>query len=467
MTITAARLGSSPLTVDWSALTRVPPSPGSRAPSTGDITQAWSALKARFQSGEIGFYDAPIHEALSQVRECAALAEKILSRGDIKDVLLLGIGGSALGPITLLNALGGAKTDIRFHILENVDAIEWKRAVAGLRPESTLVCIVTKSGTTFETLAQALIALDWLGRHRWKTHVVAMTDPEKGDLRAFAREFQIPTLTIAPSIGGRFSVFSPVGLFPLALAGYSVTDFLKGATQVRDSTEKAQFERNPVFVLAQEFIRHAGRHTTHVCMPYSSPLRSFGDWFVQLWGESLGKDGKGFTPIAALGATDQHSILQLLKDGPDDKLTLFLTVDQVPDAVTIPRTLQGAETTRYPAFSMLQGHSLHELLNIEYRAISLVLAKANRPQLTLQLDRIDERGLGALLFFFCTLTAFTGTLWGVNPFDQPGVEEGKIYIRDSLGASHQARLERLAEDDENSPVNRLRREPSPDESNDW
>jgi glucose-6-phosphate isomerase len=168
-----------------------------------------------------------------------------------------------------------------------------------------------------------------------------------------------------------------------------------------------------------------------------------------------------------LGATDQHSILQLLRDGPDDKLTLFLTVEKVPDAVEIPRTLQGAEAARYPSFSILQGQNLHELLNIEYRAISLVLSKANRPQLTVQLERVDERNLGALMFFFSTLTAFTGTLMGVNPFDQPGVEEGKVYIRESLNASTRARLEKLAEEDENSPVNRLRRAPSGEEPQDW
>jgi glucose-6-phosphate isomerase len=462
MTITAARLGSAPITVDWSGFSRI-----HGTSTSGDITSAWARLKARFQSGEIGFYDTPTSEALSQAEASQQLARQILSRGDIKDVLFLGIGGSALGPITLLNALGGSKTGLQFHILENVDADEWTRATRGLQPQSTLVCIVTKSGTTFETLAQALIALQWTGRERWKSHVVALTDPEKGDLRAFAKEYQIPSLTIAPAIGGRFSAFSPVGLFPLALAGYSVGEFMKGAAQVRDSAEKAVFEKNPIFVLAQEFLKHAQKHPIHVCMPYSTPLRSFGDWFVQLWGESLGKDGKGFTPLAALGATDQHSILQLLRDGPDDKVTCFVTVDQVQDPVVIPRTLQGAETARYPAFSLLQGHSLHSLQTIEYRAISLVLSRANRPQFTVQLDRIDERNMGALLFFFCTLTAVTGTLWNVNPFDQPGVEEGKVYIRESLQAATRAQLEAAAQDDENSPVNRLRRGTNETGSRDW
>jgi glucose-6-phosphate isomerase len=192
-------------------------------------------------------------------------------------------------------------------------------------------------------------------------------------------------------------------------------------------------------------------------MPYSTPLRPLALWFVQLWGESLGKDGKGFTPLAALGATDQHSILQLLRDGPDDKITLFLTVDQVEDEVTIPRAIRGMDANRLPSFAMLQGHTLAKLLMVEYRATSLVLTKRGRPHLTLALDRLDERNLGAVYFAFSMLTAFTGTLWGVNPFDQPGVEEGKVYIRRSLTEDPSLKPQEV---DENSPVARLRREPS-------
>jgi glucose-6-phosphate isomerase len=172
---------------------------------------------------------------------------------------------------------------------------------------------------------------------------------------------------------------------------------------------------------------------------------------VQLWGESLGKDGKGFTPVAAVGATDQHSILQLLRDGPDDKVTFFLTVDHVDDEVKIPRgpSLPGGKV--YPAFKLLEGHTLNELLQTEYRATSRVLTNQRRPNMTLLMDRLDERSLGALYFAFATLTAFTGTLWEVNPFDQPGVEEGKVYIREAFSEPKQEI------DDDNSPVGRLRR----------
>lgn len=445
--ITASRMGSAPLTWDWSNLGRV------ESADPANNSAAWEKLKSRFAAGEVGFYDTPVNAELTQATESQALADSILSKNVFTDCLFLGIGGSSLGPLSLLNALQDRrKTQIRFHFMENPDALEWKSTLKGLRPETTLVCAVTKSGTTFETMAQLILAMEWLGESRLKSHLVAITDPVKGDLKAFAQAQSIPTLHIAPSLGGRFSIFSPVGLFAAALAGLSVTDFMQGAKQVRDYCEKTPLEKNPLFVLANELLRHYPKRTSHVCMPYSSRLRTFGDWFVQLWGESLGKDGKGFTPVAALGATDQHSILQLLRDGPDDKVTMFLTVDQIEDEVKVPR-LPLLRMANLPAFKILEGTSLHHLLRYEYQATSLVLTRQNRPNFSIQLDRLDERVMGSLYFAFCVLTAVTGTLWQVNPFDQPGVEEGKIYIKKSLSQTDS----QVEEEDINSPVNRLRR----------
>ena len=463
MTVTAARLGSSPLTFDWSHLAHIsagaPPKGAAESLSPKErFEQAWSSLKARFQSKEVGFYDSPISAEISQINESAALARSILAQGKFTDFLFLGIGGSSLGPISLLGALfEKCDPSRKFYFLENPDPYEWKSTLSGLNPETTLVCIVTKSGTTFETLAQALLALDWLGIERWKTHCVAITDPKKGDLKQFATHHEIPCLSIDPSLGGRFSVFSPVGLFPAALAGLNIEEFLLGAKQVRDYCEKASLEKNPIFILAAELLRHAHKRPVHVCMPYTTRLRQTSSWFVQLWGESIGKDGKGFTPIAALGATDQHSILQLLRDGPDDKITFFITQEKVADPVRIPKLPSsrpmGLGKTPYPAFEILEGHSLQGLLQVEYQAIAKVLSNQGRPHVTLQIEQLDERNMGALFFAFCVLTAVTGTLWNVNPFDQPGVEEGKVYIRESLqkGTSQMS-----PEEDSNSAANRLR-----------
>lgn len=457
MSVTAARLGSAPITLDWTHLTS---GSGGLARRATPDAQAWAQLRARFESGEVGFYQAPLLNDLSQAEETQALAREILATARITDCLFLGIGGSSLGPLSLLSALKEkCTTSIRIHILENPDPLDWKSTLAELNPLSTLVCVVTKSGTTFETMAQFLLALEWVGKDNWKTHVVAITDPVKGDLRTFATAQGIRTLSIAPSIGGRFSVFTPVGLFAAALAGLDVDAFLKGARQVRDYLEKTPLEKNPLFTIGTELISQFQKRPIHVCMPYSTRLKVLGSWFVQLWGESLGKNGKGFTPLAALGATDQHSILQLLRDGPDDKVTWFITVDKVADEVKIPHLAriagQYTDKNQYPAFKILEGHTLHELLTVEYRAISLVLSKASRPQIGIQIDTLDERSMGALYFMFSALTAITGTIWGVNPFDQPGVEEGKVYIRDSLLKAPTYGQDR--EEDENSAVARLRR----------
>ena len=454
MAISASRLGSAPLGLDWSGFGVAPhPNP--------DAAQAWEKLRARFDSGEIGFYRTPVDNTLSQAEESIGLAKKLLAQNDFSDCLFLGIGGSALGPLTALEALQDLRSNaIRFHFIQNTDAWEWKQTLRSLNPERTLIVVATKSGTTFETLAQFLCSLEWMPEKLWQTHVVAITDPDRGDLRQWATARKLNTLAIHPSIGGRFSVFTPVGLFALELAGLDSKQFLLGASQVRDYCEKTALPKNALFLIGSELLSLWPKRSVHVCMPYSSRLKQVGAWFVQLWGESLGKEGKGFTPIASVGATDQHSILQLLRDGPQDKVIQFITIDEAPDSVKIPRPLLESESAKLPAFRILEGSSLHDLLQIEYRATSLVMTRAGRPHWTWRLDRLDERSLGALLFAYCTLTAFTGTLWGINPFDQPGVEEGKVYIQEALRAPRRE----LAEEDRESAVSRLRREPSHDSS---
>jgi glucose-6-phosphate isomerase len=426
--VTALRIGHSAITLDWSNL-GIPPQESEGNAKRFEST--WNTLKSRFQKGEVGFYDSPVSEKISQSKASEDLAHTLLSKKTFTDCLFLGIGGSSLGPLSLLNALKHkCKTGVQFHIIENCDALDWKYTLSKLKPESTLICVVTKSGSTFETLSQFLIALDWIGPERLKTHVVAITDPEQGDLRAWVNREGIMSLPIDPSLGGRFSIFSPVGLFPAALAGLSVTHFMTGATHVREYIEKTPLNKNPIFILGHHFIENFKKHPIHVCMPYSTLLKFFGAWVVQLWAESLGKDGKGFTPLAAVGASDQHSILQLLRDGPDDKITFFIAIDEVEDGVKIP--MLPSKHHSLPAFKILEGHTLHELLNIECQATSLVLTRNSRPNFMIRLDRLDEKSLGALYYFFACLTAITGTLWDVNPFNQPGVEEGKVYIRDAL-----------------------------------
>lgn len=441
MAVTAARIGQAPLTIDWSNFTRVPPGEGTRAkiydPDVNELQDAWSKLRARFDSGEVGYFNSPSDPSLSQVSESLEVAQAIRETLNPTDCLFLGIGGSALGPLSLLEALEHRRKDgVRFHFVDNIDPVLWRKTLSSLNPETTLVCIVTKSGGTFETVAQALCALEWLGPIRRRSHVLAITDPTKGELRELAQYEKWRTLQIAPSLGGRFSVFSPVGLFPLALAGLSAEAFLKGAELVSLAQERVALEKNPHFILAWHLIRHAPKRTVHVCLPYSTALSRFGDWWVQLWGESLGKDGLGFTPVAGVGATDQHSLLQLLRDGPDDKVVFFINVGFYPDPVPTP-ALDLPVTLKLDQFRLLRNCSFASLLAIEYQATSKVLARKDRPTLSFQIDDLTERSLGALYFSFAHLTSIIGTLMGVNPFDQPGVEEGKIYIKEWLSESRE------------------------------
>ncbi len=405
-------------------------------PDLALLEGAWSMARARFNAQDAAFFNAPVDPTISALPESMRMAHALQERLEIKDCLFLGIGGSALGPLCVLEALSHQRSNaIRFHFKDNVDPLDWEETLGKLDPKHTLLVICTKSGTTFETLAQALCALEWmtaaLGETQALERAVLITDPEKGDLRKWATDSKLKwVLPIHPAVGGRFSVFTPVGLFAFALAGLDAQSFMKGAADAREAFN--QNPAHPLLKLGAVLVKQAQAYPNHVMMPYSTKLKLLGSWFVQLWGESLGKDGRGFTPLAAVGATDQHSLLQLLRDGPNDKVVFFIRVKDTVEKATIP-THPSLE--RYPAFKLLMGHSLGALLDIEREAVRRVLKNQDRPSVTLELDSLDEASLGTLLFSFSVLTAFTGAAMQVNPFDQPGVEEGKVYIREALTAA--------------------------------
>ncbi|MEQ1692653.1 MAG: glucose-6-phosphate isomerase, partial [Gemmatimonas sp.] len=295
------------------------------------------------QRASLGFLTLPTNEPL--LATTLAVAESV--RGRFTDVLLLGIGGSALGPIALrtaLRPLAWNSLDVsardghpRLHVLDNVDPGTIATVLARLDLAHTLVLVVSKSGGTVETMAQYLIVREALagalGEDRARAHLVFVTDPEIGALRRIARAEGIPTVDIPSNVGGRFSVFSPVGILPAALIGIDVRALLAGAAHMTERAESNNLSSNPAGVFATlqwlADTRH-GRHI-HALMPYADPLRDVALWFVQLWAESLGKtraDGTftGPTPVPALGATDQHSQVQLFMEGPRNKTVTFITV---------------------------------------------------------------------------------------------------------------------------------------------
>jgi len=423
----------------------------------GGITEAeWKAAQSLFDkaretfakrqdAGELGFLELPGNDELHT--ESVDFAKR--TRGRFDDVVVLGIGGSALGPIALRTALRKPQWNLldagdrdlrpRLHVLDNLDPV----TVGGLlervvKLERTLFIVTSKSGGTAETMAQYLVIRDAVEKHRLsaKDHIVFVTDPQKGALRLLARQDAIPALEIPPNVGGRFSVLSPVGVLPAALIGIDTGALLEGAADMARRCEAGTLTKNPAGTFATlQFLADSkyGKHV-HVLMPYSDALRDMAAWFVQLWAESLGKarDGGGSahvgpTPLAALGATDQHSQVQLFMEGPEDKTVTFIAAP-ARDDVEIP-TLH----PKVSELSYLGGHKLGEVLDIERRATAGALATRGRPNMTIELDAVDAAHVGGLLMLFEIATIYAGALYDVNPLDQPGVELGKEFTYAMMG----------------------------------
>lgn len=423
--------------------------------SPGGIDErAWSAAGKRFataksgfeqlrSTGSVGFVDLGGDKALlEQVTGFASRA-----RGKFDDVVILGIGGSALGPIALRTALRPSGWNMldekarggypRLHVLDNVDPETIAALLDRIRLDRALFIVTSKSGGTAETMSQFLIVHDRIvgAGLDVSTHMVFVTDPRQGALRPLAERLKLPALDIPPNVGGRFSVLTPVGTLPAALIGIDVQALLRGAAEIAKRCESADLARNPAgaYAVLQWLADTQLRKSIAVFMPYSDPLRDFAAWFVQLWAESLGKirpDGTsvGSTPIAALGATDQHAQVQLFMEGPADKTVTFVAVKERSTDLKIPAGFPDVKELGY-----LTGHSLAELIDIEQRATAGALAKRARPNMTIHLDRVDPEHVGELMMFLELATAYAGQLYGIDAFNQPGVELGKQFAYALLG----------------------------------
>jgi glucose-6-phosphate isomerase len=404
----------------------------------GDIQKE---VRNRRGAGEYGFYNL-----VSQgptVRAIRTFAEGLGQAHD--HVLVLGIGGSALGTKALLNALRppawnelddeGRDFFPRLTVLENIDPVSVAAALARIDPRRVLVNVISKSGGTAETMAQYLVVRAWLeqalGPAAYR-HLVFTTDPARGALRELAQRERIATLDVPPDVGGRFSVLSPVGLLPAALVGIDIEGLLEGAGRALDRSEADDLLQNPAALYAAlhwEADVALGANV-HVVMPYADQLRNFAEWYRQLWAESLGKRvdragrtvNVGPTPVAAVGATDQHSQVQLFMEGPFDKVITFVTVEDFGQDVEIPRPSASALPSD---LEYLPGHTLGELLQAEYRATSAALTQMGRMNCTLRLPDLSAATVGEALMFLQVATGYAGAWYGIDPFDQPGVELGK------------------------------------------
>ncbi len=349
-------------------------------------------------------------------------------------VLTVGIGGSALGAETITEALGVAG----HCALDNVDPAETTRLLEELPLESTLVNVVSRSGTTAETLANFLVVREAMedADVEWTERTVVTTG-ESGPLRELADEHDLPTCSVPDGVPGRFSALSAVGLVPAAALGCDIEAILDGGAEARASLSPSLFETPAYAYGAVAYALENRGATTNAFVPYAEALEPLAEWFAQLWAESLGKDGLGQTPVRALGATDQHSQLQLYRAGRKDKLVTLLRPGERADR-RIPET-------DIEALSYLGGETLGELLDAEFEATEASLAAAGQPNVRIEIDRLDAKSLGGLLYELEAACILVGELSGVETFTQPAVEWGKRAARGLLGGGEFEETEAVEE----------------------
>jgi len=397
------------------------------------LESAYASLMARKSDPNefLGWIDTP--------EDTEAVRKVLRYRKDnpwVKDFVVLGIGGSALGTQCVHTALG--KGSVRFHIVDNVEPEPIQELLHTLEPKGTLVNVISKSGSTAETMAAFLVFRKWLEDNLgadWKKHVAVTTEPARGILRPYAQAENLAAFDVPPAVGGRYSVTCPVGTLPLAFAEVDLENLMAGARKANETAQQPAAGNLPAqTALIQDLLMRKGMNIW-VFMPYSTRLRYLPDWFVQLHDESLGKTKDkqgnevrvGTTAVRAVGTTDQHAQVQLFREGPHDKLLTMIRLEHPDQDLEIP-AVKGLESLDY-----LFGRNFFDLLTAEAKATAHALAKAGQPNYTITLERLDAHNLGWLLQHLMWQTAFLGELWNINAFDQPGVELGKEYTYALMG----------------------------------
>ena len=384
-------------------------------------------------------------ETLWYVKEYASMVQ-----GRFDNILVLGIGGSALGGIAMAEALLKPYWNLltpeqrnglpRIFFLDNIDPDTITGLFDVLDLKKTLVNVITKSGSTAETMSQFMIVKNILEQElgsNYRYNLVATTDKKTGILRQIAEQEGYKTFVVPDDVGGRFSVFSAVGLVPLALVGIDIDEIMNGIKDMDLALKNTDINEN---MAGQNALIHylmdtqKGKNLS-VMMSYSSRLKYVSDWYVQLWAESLGKNKDksgndvhiGPTPIKALGATDQHSQIQLYNEGPNDKVINFIRVREFDNNLEIPNIFE------YTGIGYLGGKTINQLINAEADSTKVALTDYNRPNVTITLDKVDGYNLAQLLYMLEVQTAIAGELYNINTFNQPGVEQAKNYTYALMG----------------------------------
>ncbi len=427
-------LGDLPYRQDLSRCSAVTES-GAFDRALAATAEGLAGLRCAYDDGSLPLLRLP--EARGDLAMIEARAEHHREHAD--DVVILGTGGSSLGGQALYaladSGFGPSGDSPRLHFLDNVDPHTFDHLFRSLDLARTDFLAISKSGGTAETLLQFLICLealaDAVGRENAAPHVTVIAEPGASPLRRLAESWGFFVIDHDPGIGGRYAALTPVGLLPAVIAGLDPAALREGAHQVlhRSLNAARPGASDPALGAALNIACGAGTGRSAVLAVYADRLAPFAMWFRQLWAESLGKGGKGTLPAPALGAVDQHSQLQLWLDGPDDKLFTVVRADSAGRGRIVPPAL-----ARDERLAWLAGRSMGDLLDAEARATVETLALKGRPVRQLLLERVDEAALGALMMHFMLETILAARLMGVDPFDQPAVEQGKALARDYLAA---------------------------------
>ncbi len=402
------------------------------------IDEAYSNVAICRGKGMMGWTELPYNQA-EIVEDILQTAKSIRKKFD--NFVVLGIGGSALGPIAVFQALchlrhnelpKSKRKAPKLYVEDNVDPERMQALLDVIDLDKTIFNVVTKSGATSETMAQYLVIMDILKKKygdKANEHMIATTSAKKGNLIKIANNENLKTFYIPDGVGGRFSELCPVGLLPAAVVGIDIKELLSGAKYMDKLCLNKNVRKNPALLsaLMQVLAMKNGKNIS-VMMPYADSLKYIADWYCQLWGESLGKavnnNGEyvyvGQTPVKALGVTDQHSQIQLYREGPFDKVITLIGVDNYRTTVEISNGCEDIADVNF-----LCGHTLNELITKERLATEYALTSAKRQNYTIYLPEVNAFTIGELLYMFEMQTAFAGAMLGIDTFNQPGVEGGK------------------------------------------
>jgi glucose-6-phosphate isomerase len=406
------------------------------------------------KAGNLRYRDLPYDEDM--VDAVHREVEHFRDRCDV--LIVLGIGGSALGNIALQHALNPYTYNLmsdrtrngpQLFVLDNVDPDQIKSVVELVTPKikKTIVNVISKSGETAETAAQFILFRDLLQQKlgkKYKENILATTDAKGGTLREIATQEGYRTLEVPEGVGGRFSVMSAVGLFSAAMCGIDVDALLAGAADIDKRLKDGDVYKNPAAMIAAvNYVLDQKGKTMSVMMPYSTSLYSLADWYRQLWAESLGKQNglkkksvfAGQTPIKALGTTDQHSQVQLYREGPNDKLITFLEVERYGQKLAIPSSMKEVHTLDY-----LGGANFQTLINSEKQGTEYALLESQRPTMTVLFPQISPQAVGQFLYLYEVAVSYMGGLYEINTYDQPAVQLGKDATYALMGKSGYAEL---------------------------